>query len=72
MAITRETITWNQFKSMIDQLKTVGAIIEDERLGEGTVTIAKTPKGKKIFKAILNDDKHCIHASWIEGLFDKK
>jgi len=70
MPVTRETINFRQFKNMADQLEKVGAILEKENLGDQTVTIAKTPKGKKIFKAIVHD-RDIVHASWIEGLFDK-
>ena len=56
---------------MVDQLETLGATIEKEKLGDQFVTYAKTPKGKKIFKGIVHD-RDTVHASWIEGLFDKK
>ena len=71
MSVTRETINFKQFKSMVDQLETLGATIEKEKLGDQSVTYAKTPKGKKIFKGIVQD-RDTVYASWVEGLFDKK
>jgi len=68
--MVRETITFKQFKSMVDQLETLGATIEKEKLGEDFVTYAKTPKGKKIYKGIVQD-QNTVFASWVEGLFDK-
>ena len=56
---------------MTEQLENCGATIEKEQHGEGFVTYAITPKGKKIFKAIIHEDGD-IYASWFEGLFDKK
>lgn len=71
MSVTRETINFKQFKSMVDQLETLGATVEKEQHGKGSVTYVKTPKGKKILKGIVHD-RDTVHASWIEGLFDKK
>lgn len=71
MSVTRETITFKQFQSMVDQLETLGATIEKEKHGEEFVTYVKTPKGKKIFKGIVHD-RNTVFASWVEGLFDKK
>lgn len=71
MSVTREVITFKQLKSMTEQLEKCGATIEKEPHGEGFVTYAITPKGKKIFKAIIHEDGD-IYASWFEGLFDKK
>jgi len=71
MSVTRETITFKQFKSMVDQLETLGATIEKEKLGEEFVTYAKTSKGKKVFKGIVHEDG-TVYASWVEGLFDKQ
>lgn len=70
MSVIRETVTFKQFKSMVNQLETLGTTIEKEKIGEEFVTYAKTPKGKKIFKGIVHKDG-TVYASWIDGLFDR-
>ena len=70
MSVTRETITFKQFKTMLDQLEEYGLTIEKEKLGDQFVTYAKTPKkGKVLFKGIIHD-RDTVYASWMEGLFN--
>ena len=71
LSVTREVITFKQLKSMVEQLENCGATMEYGGNGENFVTYAITPRGKKIFKAVINEDGD-IYASWFEGLFDKK